>query len=147
MTELKKHLRAYAEHELRLIGFMETEFGATCLKFLEELAEISGNDPASMKIVLGMVNRLIDQQPLSAITEEDFEVEDHTQGNETLQILRCTRYPSLYKKDGKYWDDRAIAFQQANSNPNERIYLYSSENQSKQEVTLPYFPNNEIKKL
>jgi hypothetical protein len=49
----------------------------------------------------------------------------------------------LYKtSDGKYWDDRAIAFRFEDSLPSDKIYLYQGGYNSKQEVTLPYFPFN-----
>jgi len=147
MTEFKNYLREYAERELRLIGFMETEFGETCLKFLEDLAEISGDNSDTMKTVLEMIPRLIDKKPLSPITENDFEIETHTRDDRIVEIERCTRYPHLYKKDGKYWDDRAVAFQREDSNPNDRMYIYQSGKSSKREVELPYFPRQIIEKL
>ena len=38
----KEHLREYAERELELIGFMDSEFGAACLKFLDKCASVVG---------------------------------------------------------------------------------------------------------
>lgn len=93
------------------------------------------------------ITRLIDRKPLSPISEADFEVETHTEGSRTVEIERCTRYPYLYKMDGKYWDDRAIAFQKKDSAPGDRMYIYQSGNSSKQEVELPYFPSEEVKIL
>jgi len=147
MTEFKRYLREYAERELELTGFMETEFGATCLRFLEDLAEVAGSDPESMKAVCEILPRLIDRRPLSAITERDFETETHSEGSRTVEIERCTRYPYLYKQDGKYWDDRAVAFQREDSAPGDRMYVYQLGNSSKQEVELPYFPQERIERL
>jgi len=147
MTEFKQYLREYAERELELIGFMNTEFGSTCIKFLEDLSDIAGNDPESMKAVCEMLPRLIDRHPLSAITEQDFETEIHAEGSSSTEILRCTRYPYLYKKNDRYWDDRAVAFQKKDSHPNSKIYLYQTDKSSKQEVELPYFPHEQIVKL
>jgi len=147
MTEFKRYLREYAERELELTGFMETEFGKTCLKFLEDLADLAGEDPESMKAVCEMLPRLIDKQPLCAITEQDFETETHVEGSKTTDLERCTRYSYLYKQDGRYWDDRAIAFQKEDSAPGDRMYIYQSDKSSKQEVTLPYFPRETIIKL
>jgi len=147
MTEFKRYLKEYAERELELIGFMKTEFGVTCLKFLEDLADVAGSDPVSMKAVCEMLPRLIDRRPLSAITEQDFEKETLTEGSRTVEIERCTRYPYLYKQDGRYWNDRAIAFQREGATSRERMYLYQSENSSKQEVELPYFPSEKIQKF
>ena len=147
MTEFKRHLREYAQRELELTGFMATEFGKTCLKFLDDLADVAGEDPESMKTVASMLTRLIDRRPLSAITEEDFETETHSEGSRTVEIERCTRYPYLYKQDGRYWDDRAMAFKRADSAEGDRMYIYQSGNSSKQEVKLPYFPREEVRVL
>ena len=147
MSQFKRHLREYAERELELTGFLQTEFGKTCLKFLDDLADVAGEDSESMKTVLEMIPRLIDKKPLSPITQNDFEIETHTQGDRTIEIERCTRYPHLYKKDGKYWDDRAVAFQREDSNPNDRMYVYQSGVSSKREVSLSYFPRETVEKL
>lgn len=143
----KQHLRQYAEKELELIGFTESEFGEACLEFLERCADVAGNDPESMKQVVGIIPRLIDRRPLSPITEADFEMETHANGDRTVEILRCTRYPHLYKMDGCYYDDRAVAFRRADSAESDRMYLYQSGNSSKQQVTLPYFPTETVKVL
>jgi len=147
MSEFKRYLREYAERELELTGFMQAPFGEACLDFLEKLADVAGNDPESMKQVAAIIPRLIDKQPLSAITEADFETETHTEGDRSVEILRCTRYPYLYKQDGKYWDDRAVAFRKADSAESDRMYIYQSGNSSKQEVELPYFPQERIERL
>ena len=147
MTEFKRHLREYAQRELELTGFMATEFGTTCLKFLDDLADVAGEDPESMKTVAEMLTRLIDRRPLSAITEEDFETETHQEGDRTVEIERCTRYPYLYTQDGRYWDDRAVAFRRADSADTDRMYVYQSGNSSKQEVELPYFPREQVRTL
>ena len=46
--------------------------------------------------------------------------------------------------DGKYYDDRAIAFRSVDSHQNDKIYMYGAGNSSKKEITLPYYPNEEI---
>ena len=143
----KEHLRQYAERELKLTGFMESEFGSVCLDFLEKCADVAGSDPESMKRVCEIIPRLIDRKPLSVITEADFELETHTEGDRTVEILRCTRYPYLYKMDGKYYDDRAVAFRRADSRETDRMYIYQGKNGSKQEVELPYFPKEEVRTL
>ena len=143
----KQYLQEYAERELKLIGFMESEFGSVCLNFLDKCADIVGNDPESMKQICEILPRLIDRKPLSPITETDFEVETHAEGDRTVEILRCTRYPHLYKMDGKYYDDRAVAFRRSDSDKNDRMYIYQSDNNSKQEVELPYFPSEEVRVL
>jgi len=147
MLDFKKYLREYAERELELTGFMQAPFGEACLEFLDKLADVAGDDPASMKQVAAIIPRLIDRQPLSPITETDFEAETHREGDRTVEILRCTRYPHVYKMDGTYYDDRAIAFRRADSAESDRMYVYQGGNSSKQEVTLPYFPRERIERL
>jgi len=143
--DFKIYLHEYAKQELDLIGFKQSQFGEACLEFLDKLADVAGNDPESMKQVAAILPRLIDRRPLSPVTEADFEVETHAEGDRTVEIERCTRYPYLYKQDGKYYDDRAVAFQYEDSAPNDRMYIYQSGNLSKQEVEMPYFPQEIIK--
>ena len=38
----KQHLRQYAERELELTRFMDSEFGPACLEFLEKYADVAG---------------------------------------------------------------------------------------------------------
>ena len=145
MSKFKENLRKYAKRELELSGFDQTEFGKTALKLLNDLADLTQNDSESMKQLCALLPRLIDRKPLAAITEEDFETETYTEGSKTVKIDRCTRYPYVYKMDGKYWDDRAIAFRREDSAPNEKIFVYQSGHSSKQEITLPYFPIDIVK--
>ena len=126
-------------------NFDKTELGDTILKFLEQSANITGNNSESMKQLANMLILLIDQKPISPITEEDFEPEVITDGNRVFKSWRCTRYDYLYKtEDGKYWDDRAVVFKFAGGAESDRMYLYQGDRNSKQEVTLPYYPNARI---
>lgn len=148
--DFKQHLRKYAERELELIGFMQSEFGPACLEFLEKCADIVGNDAESMKKICEILPKLIDNKPLSPITEKDFELENFSrEGSESgSETLRCTRYPYLYRMpNGKYYDDRAVAFREFNSSETDRLYLYREHNSSKQEVHLPYLPEQKVKIL
>jgi hypothetical protein len=114
---------------------------------LDDLADLTQGDSETMKQLCALLPRLIDRRPLTAITESDFETETYSEKNRTVEILRCTRYPYVYKIDDKYYDDRAIAFRKANSSESDRMYIYQTNNSSKQEITLPYFPSEEIKIL
>jgi len=146
MSLSKDYLREYAQKELELLGFMETEFGKTCLKFLEDLADIAGSDPKSMKLVCEMLPILIDRRPLSPITKEDFE-QSNTGDSHYDEIKRCTRYPYCYGKDGKYFDDRAVAFRFEGEETTSKMYLYRSDHSSRKEVSLPYLPRETIKEI
>jgi hypothetical protein len=147
MSAFKQHLKTYVERELKLSGFDQTEFGKTSLKLLEDLADLTQGDSETMKQLCSLLPRLIDRKPLTAITEDDFEMEIYTEGDRTVEISRCTRYPYVYKMDGKYWDDRAVAFRRADSAESDRMYIYQTGNSSKQEITLPYFPSEEVRVL
>lgn len=143
----KISLNKFAEKELELSGFIETEFGEKVLELLDKLADISNNDPDTMIHLCSILPRLVNRMPLAPITEDDFELETHRAGDRNVEIFRCTRYPHVYKMDGKYYDDRAIAFRLANSADTDRMYIYQAGNSSKQEITLPYFPNEEVRVL
>ncbi len=143
----KEHLKTYAEKELELSGFDQTEFGKTVLKLLDDLSDLTQGDAETMKQLCALLPRLIDRRPLTAITEEDFETETHSEGDRSVEILRCTRYPYVYKMDGKYWNDRAVAFRRADSAESDRMYIYQTGNSSKQEIELPYFLSEEVKIL
>ena len=145
MSLFKEHLKKFAERELQLTGFDQTEFGKIVPMLLDEIADLTHGDPESMKQLCSILPRLIDKRPLSLITETDFETETQTEADRTLEILRCTRYPYLYKMDGKYYDDRAVAFRRADSPETDRMYIYQTGNSSKQEVQLPYFPREEVR--
>ena len=145
MSTFKEHLSAYANSELELAGFDQTEFGKTSLKLLDNLADLTNGDPDTMKQLCSLLPRLIDQLPIAPITEADFAPEYHSQGDNTVTIYRCTRYSWVYRtEDGKYWDDRAVAFKFVDSADADRMYIYQSGNSSKQEVTLPYYPEFKV---
>lgn len=141
----KNHLKKYAKNELEMIGFMDSNFGEECLNFLDKCADISHNDENTMKELCNLLVKLIDRRPLSPITEADFEIETYNEGDNAIEILRCTRYPYVYKMNDKYWDDRAIAFRRAGDLESDKMYLYQTTNSSKQEITLPYFPTEEVR--
>lgn len=142
----KEHLKKYAEAELELTGFDKTNVGKTILQLLDELSDITRGDASTMKQICGWLPRLIDRIPISPITEEDFEPECYGD-NKNLTVMRCTRYPYVYKSnDGKYWNDRAVAFKFKNSPDSEIMFLYRM-NGSKREITLPYYPTTDIEIL
>ena len=138
-----EHLLEYARRELKITSFDQSELGETILKFLEQSAKITNNDTEAMKQLVNMLALLIDQKPISPITEEHFKEETHA-NDET--VWRCTRYEHLYKTvEGQYWDDRAIAFKFHDSAESDKLYMYQSVYNSKQEVTLPYYPSYQVK--
>ena len=145
MNTLKETLKSYAETELKLSGFDQTEFGETALRLLDNLVDLSKGDVDTMKQLCGLIPKLIDRKPLTAITEDDFEIETYSEGDQNIEILRCTRYPYVYSMNGKYYDDRAVAFRRYNRPESDRMYIYQTTNSSKQEITLPYYPVEEVR--
>lgn len=141
--EFRDYLKNYARNELKLIGFMESNLGPEILNFLDKCAIISNSDPAVMKQICSALPTLIDCKPISAITEDDFEIIDKSDSQELLQ---CTRYPYIYKLNGKYYNDRAVAFVYPDSKEDTKVYIYNREG-SKQEITLPYYLTEEVKVL
>lgn len=141
-----EYLKKYAEKELELTGFDKTNFGKTLLKLLDDLAEVADNDTSTMKILCEWLPRLIDKMPISPITEDDFAPEYNGPGG-GASVMRCTRYPFVYKTgDGKYWNDRAVGFKFKNSPAPDIMFLYKK-NGSKREITLPYYPNTIVEEL
>lgn len=139
----KNHVTEYAKKELKLTNFDKTNFGKSAITLLEDVADLSKNDPSTMKSLIGLLIRLVDLQPLAPITEDDFDnIEKDTDSNPPVSM--CHRYPYIYRdKDGKYWNDRAVAFIDKKE-PNNKMYLYQAVRNSKQEITLPYYPKEVI---
>ena len=133
----------HAENELKIMKLDENKIGATIIKFLKELHEISGNHPQVMKSMVQSITNLIDGKPISPITENDFKLETHCEGDRTFEVWRCTRYPYVYKLDGKYYDDRAIVYK-SSYDSSDKHYIYQGGLSSKQEIFLPYVVREEI---
>jgi hypothetical protein len=144
MSNFKKHLHNYAQKELELLGFNETNFSKNALTLLDDLSDLCKNDTDTIKKLLNFLPRLVDNLPIAAITENDFpEVDLESKSNQA--VSRCSRYPYVYRTiDGKYWDDRAISFRYANDTMSKKMYLYQTVYNSKQEIELPYYPLESI---
>ena len=123
----------YSKNELTLIGFDKSELGDIILETIQKLHSQVGNKPVLMKSILKMMNDLVDEKPISVITENDFGEDG-----------RCTRCPYIYKtKSGKYYNDRAVAFKKSLHDPDSQ-YVYQGQNRSKREITLPYILREEV---
>jgi hypothetical protein len=143
-----EHLLEFARKELTLINFDQSDLYEPILEFLKQSSKICNSDPDSMKQLVNILTRLIDGLPLAPITAEDFELEYHHEGPNTFTVNRCTRHPYIYSdENGKYWNDRAVSFRFTDSDEVEKMYLYSARNNSKQEITLPYYPVEIVKTI
>lgn len=134
-------LLEYAKKEFACAKFDDTELSVAMLKFLEEAAKFTNNEPDNIKKLINILNLLVDMYPIVPITEDDF-IEE-TQKLDYNMI--CPRYKYIYKtEDGRYWDDRAIAFKYKDDLNSPTMYVYQSGLSSKQQVTLPYYPGQRV---
>ena len=134
----------HAKNELKIMNLDKIELGETIINLIRQLHEISGNHPRVMKSVVQSIADLIDEKPITPITESDFTLETHSEGGRTFEVWRCTRYPHVYKAaDGKYYDDRAIVYK-TSCDSLDKQYIYQGGLSSKREVLLPYVVREEI---
>ena len=120
----------HTKRELELLGLNHIGLDATVVDFIKGLHEKLGNQPGAMKSIVKYVEQLIDKKPVAPITETDFD-----------QDGRCKRYEYIYRaSDGKYYNDRAVAFKKGLSTQ----YIYQGQNRSKREISLPYVLSEEI---
>jgi len=123
----------HTKRELKLLGLDHVGIDTVVVDFIEGLHAKLGNQPGVMKTVTKYVEQLIDKKPIAPITEEDFDEDG-----------RCIRCEYIYRaSDGKYYNDRAIAFKKGLSTQ----YIYQGQRRSKQEIALPYVPSEEIQVL
>jgi hypothetical protein len=133
----------HAKNELKIMNLDKVKFGDTIITFIKELHEISGNHPQVMKSMVQSITDLIDGKPISPIMEDDFKLETRCEDGQTFEVWRCARYPSVYKLDGKYYDDRAIVFKTSHDSL-DRHYIYQGGLSSKQEIILPYTVSEKV---
>ena len=123
----------HTKRELKLLGLDHVGIDTVVVDFIEGLHAKLGNQPGVMKTVTNYTEKLIDKKPIAPITEEDFDEDG-----------RCIRCEYIYRaSDGKYYNDRAIAFKKGLSTQ----YIYQGQRRSKQEIALPYVPSEEIQVL
>ena len=123
----------HTKRELKLLGLDHVGIDTVVVDFIEGLHAKLGNQPGVMKTVTNYTEKLIDKKPIAPITEEDFDEDG-----------RCIRCEYIYRaSDGKYYNDRAIAFKKGLSTQ----YIYQGQRRSKQGIGLPYVPSEEIQVL
>jgi hypothetical protein len=142
----REYLLEYAKREFDIANFDHTELSKSMLNFLEEAAEFTNNEPHLIKQLVNILNLLVDNFPIVPITEDDFVEEFYQKENETeYKIWRCTRYKYVYRtEDGRYWNDRAIGFRLKGSSETDIMYTSQGGINSKQEIQLPYYPEQKI---
>jgi hypothetical protein len=138
---MNSDMMQHAINELKLTNIYGSNFGKSVLNLLEETQEITNLDTASLKEFVEIIDRLLTKLPITPITESDFEKEEYVERGRKVEIMRCVRYPSVYMtEDGKYWDDRAVAYRLPDFKEYDTIYTYQTKYNSKREITLPYTP-------
>ena len=129
-----------AKQELQRSNLDKTQFGESVIDFLKSACEISHNE-VMLRELIGIVERLAKCEPITEITEQDFE-------NVNLEkiVKKCTRLPYIYQtSDGKYWNDRAVKFLLVDDPCQKELFLYQKNLSSKQEIFLPYYPHIQVK--
>lgn len=138
----------FAELELKLSGFSETEYGKAALEYIKQTYKLVNNDINGVRGLHKNIMGLIDQVPLAPLLEEEMretETLDFHNGA-YIKIFRKEhpRVPFVYQRDGKYYDDRAVGFVNEDGN-----VWYGSNGKyiSRREITFPYFRREEIVKV
>ena len=142
------------EHEIDLLLKNEKkEYIKNCaksaLKAYKSLEE-DNHSGLSIKATQELLNRLLDNFPLSPIDDQDF-IEIKELSTEEVTRYRCTRYPSLYKtvtKDGKvsYTDHKRT--RAVNQYGNTFQQPYANELVDKYfPIKMPYYPSHKTYKV
>jgi len=138
----------FAQHELELAGFADTDFGKAALEYIKQTWKISNHNINFVRNLQNRINSLVNQIPLAPIVEEDFvDTEILQYNNGTMEKgyrKQNYRVPFVYMQDGKYYDDRAVAFY---NDHGDVWYAVDSTKSSRQEIQLPYFREEERVKV
>lgn len=128
----------YIKNELKESGFDQSNFGPILLDYVTEIYKMSNGQPNIMEQVHDMTRRLMENKPITEITEKDFHKVDVKDGKNIVVVDVCKKYPYIYRspQDGKYYNDRGICFINENGN---KMYMSNGQHRSTVEITLPYF--------
>lgn len=130
----------FAEQELKLAGFADTAYGKATLEYIKQSYAMANNDINVVRNLFNNIIGLINHNPLVPITEDEFEPTEILEymNGEYKKVIRSQhkRIPFIFKLDGKYYDERAIAFVQGENT----WYGSNGENKSLREITeFPYY--------
>lgn len=130
----------FAELELKLSGFLETEYGKAALEYIKQTYSICNNDINAVRNLHKNIVGLVDQNPLSPLLEEELvmtETLEYSNGTYVKSFRKQhPRVPFVYERDGKYYDDRAICFV---NNDGSAWYGQNGRHRSMREITFPYY--------
>ena len=138
----------FAELELKLSGFAETDYGKAALEYIKQTYKIVNNDINYVRRLHKNIAGLVDQIPLAPLLESEL------QETEVLEFKNGTyiksfrkqhvRVPFVYEQDGKFYDDRAVAFV---NNDGNIWYGSNGKYVSRKEITFPYYRQEELIKV
>lgn len=136
MNDIVERKLQFVKNELALAGLEGTEFANSIVNFIKSMLLNSSCDVAIIEHNMMMVNRLLNDLPITPLNEKDF-----TPTDDGFNLLRTSRYGYAYKDvDGNWYDDRAVAYiRQGN-----KVYVYDGETSSKKKITLPYYPDEVV---
>lgn len=136
----------YIKSELKESGFDQSKFGEKMVEYLVEMYIISEGRINVMEQLHEITRRLMDNKPITVITEKDFVGTDVKDGDNIVVVDICTKYPYIYRspQDGKYYNDRGVCFVDDNGN---KMYMSNGQYRSTVEITLPYYLNEKIVKI
>jgi hypothetical protein len=137
----------HAKEELEKINMLNQPIGEAVLRLIEESVKISGNNATVISMLCQMPFKLVDNQVLSPITEEDFEEQfDENPSGDPVKVLRCKRRYSVYKdlSNDTYYDDKGIAYINVNDPQQNKMYIYQGSFNSKVKIDLPYSAQEQI---
>ena len=132
MSDLQKH----AEIELRLAGLFDEDsdyggmLGGAALEIVKVFSK-QGHSGASASMVTGLVERLMRFEPLTALTGEDGEWIEVSDG--IFQNKRCSH---VFKENGNAYDQQGRIFREPDG------FTYTSR-ESRVDIKFPYTPTQE----
>jgi hypothetical protein len=138
----------FAELELKLSGFADTDYGKAALEYIKQTYKIVNDDINGVRNLHTKIMGLVNQVPLSPLLEEELvntETLDFYNGA-YIKIFRREhpRVPFVYERDGRFYDDRAVGFVNEDGNV---WYGSNGKHVSRKEISFPYFRQEEIVKV
>jgi hypothetical protein len=126
----------YATKELEINGLLHTDIGKQMIQLLETAWKFGNQNKVMVNNVIDMLDRVNNKLPLLPIEEDGMIPIPHANGPDQMRHSRY--YPVYQDEDGKYYDDKAVAFI---SNDGSATYFYGNgEYNSTKEVEFPYYP-------
>lgn len=137
MRTWREDIVEHAENELEISNLKGSEVGNAMLALVKAAVNYS-NDPADIKSLgTDVFTRLIDRYPITELKESDFSPPD-INGRRN-----CKRYRFAYQEFGKFYDDRSMVWMSKYDKISKQ-YIYDGLQNSKTEITLPYFPKEKV---